>query len=223
MAALSQITNTAHLVNFRDMEGCKLLHYLLDPNWGLEPGILKNGLDVFTVIEPLLRKGADPCAHNSMGETPLMQAARRSLRFLCTGDETLSCEEACTRSSRFLKRWLSVLRSCGVDLENYHRWEQDSGASDFTPCTWFYEVSHPLACEWDWSVRARFEVGGRGSQEDLHVEFEYEKGPEICEPSGSLDRYLSVKTISKLLSAMAGFIAFKFWTFLRSPRCRQFD
>jgi hypothetical protein len=53
------------------------------------------------------------------------------------------------------------------------------------PCTWFYEVSHPLVFEWDWSVRAHFEVGGRSSHEDWHVEFEYRKVQRLVSVPGA--------------------------------------
>jgi hypothetical protein len=38
-AALSKVSNMAHLVTFRDSGGYKLLHYSLDSNWGPEPGM----------------------------------------------------------------------------------------------------------------------------------------------------------------------------------------
>ncbi len=185
MAAMSQITNTVHLANFTDRRGSRLLHYLMDSNWGTEPGVWMNGVDVFTVIEHLLRDGADPCAHNSAGETPLMLAARRSLRFFTGRDETLSCREASSIYSWFLERWVSVLRSCSIDLKDYCRREQPSGPSDLTPCTWPFEDSHPLVSEWKWFVRTRFEVGP--NKADLRIEFEYQKVRKVMSLPGAWD------------------------------------
>ena len=183
MASLGQITNMVHLVNFSDSEGFKLLHYLMHSNWGSEPGVWMNGADVFTISEVLLRQGADPCAQNSTRETPLMYAARHSLLYLSQTNEALSCTEASGKYSRFLQRWVSLLYSCGIDLKHYYQQEQGLGAGNFTRCSWWQDISHPLVSDWLWYVRVCFEVGQ--SPDALRIEFEYQLKPRVMTIPGA--------------------------------------
>lgn len=173
MISLNQITNMVHLANFRNSKGYTLLHYLMYSGWGSEPGVWMNGTEVFMTLRALLQHGADPSAQNSIGQTPLMYAAHMSMKFLSRTNKTLTCTEASTKYSKFLERWVSVLRTCKINLEDYCLREQRLGAGSFTPSDCWCEVSHPLGIDEDWYVRVCFEVDP--NRDVLSIKFDYQK------------------------------------------------
>ena len=184
-AALSKVSDMAHLATFRDSRGRTLLHHLFDSNWGPEAGIWMNGDDVFGTIQKLLDNGADVHACDISGRSPLMLAAQRSLRFFQSKGLGWSAETAPAAYSNFLKRWVTLLGSSGIKLREYALREKELGAEETVPCNNLDDYSIPCILKWSWYVRVRFNHGQ--ASDELQIEFEYSCKEKPLMPGGWVD------------------------------------
>jgi hypothetical protein len=184
-AALSKVSDMAHLATFRDSSGYTLLHYLLDSNWGPAPGIWMNGNDVFGTIQKMLDNGADVHACDVFGRSPLMAAAQRSLRFFQSKSLEWSAETASAAYSNFLKGWVALVGSTGITLREYALREKELGAEETVPCNNLCEYSIPCISKWNWYVKVRFDH--RQASDELWIEFEYSCKEKPLMPGGWVD------------------------------------
>jgi len=181
-AALSTVSDIAHLATFRDSDGRTLLHNLFSSNWGPEAGIWMNGDDVFGTIQKLLDNGADVHACDISGRSPLMYAAQQSLMFLQSKGLEWSAKTAPAAYSNFLKRWVTLLESSGIKPREYALREKELGAEETVPCNTFNEYSNPCISKWSWYVRVRFNHGQ--ASDELQIEFEYSCKEKPLMPGG---------------------------------------
>ena len=184
-AALSKVSDMAHLATFRDSDGRTLLHYLLDSNWGSEPGMWMNGDDVFGIIQKILDNGADVHACDIFGRSPLMATAQRSLRFLQSKGLGWSAQTASAAYSNFFKRWVALLGSSDINLREYALREEELGAEKTVPCDNLYAYSIPCISKWNWYVRVRF--NHEQASDQLQIELEYSCKEKPLMPGGWVD------------------------------------
>jgi hypothetical protein len=184
-AALSKVSDMAHLATFRDSHGWTLLHHLFDSTWGPEAGIWMNGDDVFGTIQKLLDNGADVHACDISGRSPLMLVAQRSLNFFQSKGLGWSAETASAPYSDFLKRWVTLLGSSGIKLREYALREKELGAEETVPCNNLDAYFIPCIFKWSWYVRVRFNHGQ--ASDELQIEFEYSCKEKPSMPGGWVD------------------------------------
>lgn len=186
-AAFSQVSNIEHLANYRDSSGSSLLHYLLNTNFGTEPGIWMNGVDIFNFVKTLLEHGADPTARDNQGNTPLMDAAKSSLRYFLSHGLSWTVETAAEVYSGYLNRWTKTLESCHIDSCEYRSREVEFGAENFVPCRQWGSAIDGTNWAMNWSVRLVFGQGDTSQELQMKFQFQSEDKDKVMPgawPSG---------------------------------------
>lgn len=171
-AAFNTVSNMKSLVEYQDSSGSSLLHYLLDTNFGKDPGIWLNGVDIFIFIRTLLQHGANPTARNDTGDTPLMKFAQHILRYFMSNGLRFNAEVAIELFSGFLARWTRVLKSCKIDLGKYRSQEVESGAEIFARCLEFEDYSSASVEPRLWFVRLVFEQIDTNQELQIKLQFQ---------------------------------------------------
>ena len=115
-----------------------------------------NGDDVFGTIQKMLDNGADVHACDIFGRSPLMAAAQRSLGYFQSKGLGWSAQTASAAYSNFLKRWVALLGSSGINLQEYALREKELGAEEAVPRNNLYAYSNPCIYKWNWYVRVQF-------------------------------------------------------------------
>ncbi|KEF59285.1 uncharacterized protein A1O9_04129 [Exophiala aquamarina CBS 119918] len=170
-AAFNKVSNMKSLAKYKDTSGSSLLHYLLDTNFGNEPGIWLNGVDIFTFVRTLLQHGANPTARNNNAHTLLMKFAQHLRRYFMSHDLLFNAEAAIELFSGFLARWTRVLKSCKIDLGKYRSQEVESGAEIFAHCRGFEDYSSATVEPRIWFVRLVFEQIDTNQELQIKLQF----------------------------------------------------
>jgi hypothetical protein len=109
-----------------------------------------NGDDVFGTIQKMLDTGADVHAYDIFGQSPLIAGAQWSLRSFRSKHLGWLAQTASSAYSNFLKRWVALLGSSGINLREYALREKGFGAEETVPCDSLYGYSTPCISEWNW-------------------------------------------------------------------------